>query len=323
MDNGRAVRVAVTAGWRSRVKPLLGTLVEISIPYRDEAAFLHATDASFARVQAVHQAMSFHEQTSDIHAIARARAGDVVRVSADTFQTLKLALEIERDSHGAFNPTIAPILVARGLLPAPSSSLYEPLQTPEPTTLVASIVLDGVDVVRVLQPVWIDLGGIAKGLAVDVAVGSLQLENVAAGLVNAGGDMRVFGARRHTLALRLPNSPSASLNVAELCEFGAATSAGYFHENALRASYGAHPAIVGDRATTASSVVSVTVIAARCAVADALTKVLWLRGGEDPLSRALLARHSASAVLLGADGAITRLGVHNASPHAAPLAHAH
>ena len=172
MDNGRAVRVAMTAGWRSRVKPLLGTLVEISIPYLDEAAFLHATDAAFARVQAVHQAMSFHEQTSDIHAIARARAGDEVRVSADTLQTLKLALEIERDSHGAFNPTIAPILVARGLLPAPSSSLYEPLQTPEPTTLVASIVLDGVDVVHVLQPVWIDLGGIAKGLAVDVAVGS-------------------------------------------------------------------------------------------------------------------------------------------------------
>ena len=113
------------------------------------------------------------------------------------------------------------------------------------------------------------------------------------------------------------------LNSAVLPQLGLPTSAGYFHENSLRAAYGDHPAIVGDRATTASSVVSVTVIAARCAVADALTKVLWLRGGEDPLSRALLVRHSASAVLLGADGAITRLGVYNASPHAAPLAHAH
>lgn len=286
---------------------MLGTLVEISIPYRDEVAFLQATDAAFARVQAVHQAMSFHEPASDIQAIARARVDDNVRVSADTFQTLKLALEIERDSHGAFNPTVAPILVARGLLPAPKSSLYEPRQGPEPTTLVSSVVLDGVNVVRVLQPAWIDLGGIAKGLAVDVAVESLQAANVADGLVNAGGDMRVFGAHRHTLALRLPGSPNTTVNVAELCDLSAATSAGYFHENSLRASYGDHPAIVGDRATAASSVVSVTVIAARCAVADALTKVLWLRGGEDPLCRALLARYGTSAVLLGAGDAITRI----------------
>ena len=81
-------------GWRTRAKALLGTLVEISMPYRSEALFLQATDVAFARIEAVHHAMSFHESESDVRAIARARAGDFVRVSPDTFQTLLLAQEI-------------------------------------------------------------------------------------------------------------------------------------------------------------------------------------------------------------------------------------
>lgn len=304
MDDSDAALDAMNPGWRSRVKPLLGTLVEISIPYYGEGALLSATELAFSRIEVIHHAMSFHESTSDVRAIARARAGDVVRVSIDTFQTLLLAREIERDSRGSFNPTIAPELVARGLLPAPD----ERVQIPTPTTLATSIALESADTVRIIAPVWIDLGGIAKGYAVDAAVAALEAAGVAEGVVNAGGDLRVFGANRHTLALRLPSSPTESIKVAELHGLSCATSGGYWHDMVNPSLTGTHPAIVGPQAGEASRTLSVSVIAHRCAVADALTKVLWLRGHDDPVSAKLLAQHHACAVLLDAAGNVTRAG---------------
>lgn len=289
----------MTAGWRTRVKPMLGALIEISIPYRDEAAFLRYTEIGFSRAQAIHRAMSFHESTSDLRAIARARTGDAVRVSTDTFQTLLLARQIECDSHGAFNPTIAPEMVARGLLPHPDDLTLRP----ESTELATSIALSAPNVVRVLRPVWIDLGGIAKGYAVDAAVEVLQAAGIADGVVNAGGDLRVFGAAQHTLALRLPASPTMSIHVAELSDLSCATSGGYLFDAPLAT----HPGIVGARASAALRATSVSVIAPRCAVADALTKVLWLLGADDPVCVALLKQNDACAVLLDAQGAVTRV----------------
>ena len=291
-------------GWRTRAKALLGTLVEISMPYRSEALFLQATDVAFARIEAVHHAMSFHESESDVRAIARARAGDFVRVSPDTFQTLLLAQEIEGQSRGAFNPTIAPELVSRCLLPMPDDLSLRP----EPTTLATSIALEvtlAARVVRVLQPVWIDLGGIAKGYAVDAAVEALQAADVTDGVVNAGGDLRAFGAARHTLALRLAANPAATINVAQLTDLSCATSGGYLHDSTLTR----HPAIIGARAISAACVSSVSVIARGCAVADALTKVVWLLGTDDPVCIALLKKYDACSILLDAEGGVTRVGL--------------
>ena len=305
---------AATAGWRTRTKPLLGTLVEISIPHRGEANFLHATDHAFARVQTIHNAMSFHESTSDLRALARARVGQEVSVSTDTFLTLQLAQQMERESDGVFNPTIAPELVARGLLPCPDDLDA----AVEPTTLADSIVLHASNVVRILQPVWIDLGGIAKGYAVDAAVTALQQAGVTDGLVNAGGDLRVFGSVRHTLALRIPAAPSASIEVAELQDLSCATSGGYFKADAnvnvnvntsakadaKALMLSSHPAIIGKRSRSMRAVASVSVVAPSCAVADALTKVVWLRGINDPMCVDLLARYSARVVMFNAAGLI-------------------
>jgi thiamine biosynthesis lipoprotein len=56
------------------------------------------------------------------------------------------------------------------------------------------------------RPVWLDLGGIAKGYAIDRAIGALAGAGCSAGLVNAGGDLRVFGACSETILLRRSGS---------------------------------------------------------------------------------------------------------------------
>jgi FAD:protein FMN transferase len=289
---------------RKRAKPLLGTLVEIRADCDSESSFIAATDSAFARVEAIHRAMSFHEVTSDLQAVARARVGECVQVTVDTWNVLTLALRIEHHSHGLFNPTIAPTLVKRGWLPCPEGAQTAPT-VPAETTLSRSIRLDAPCSVHVLQPVWIDLGGIAKGYAVDAAVSALIAQGARAGVVNAGGDLRVFGNTEQLIELRDPAHARVRWPVATLRDLSCATSGDYFLNDYSAHDRDAQSAIVGRRIAQPAAQVSVTVIAPLCAVADALTKVLWLAGVESAISRALLKQYEAQAVVLDIQGAAT------------------
>ena len=245
--------------------------------------------------------MSFHEPASDLQAIARCCAGEYVKVYQDTLNVLQLALQIERDSQGIFNPAIAPSLVRSGLLPRPHGAVDVPSQS----TLASSIRLDESHVVHVLQPVWIDLGGIAKGYAVDAATVALIEHGVTNGVVNAGGDLRVFGETEQHIQLRHPSNPGEQIAIANLRELSCATSGDYFVANPKKITNAPQTAIVGSRNTNAEKHASITVIAPLCAVADALTKVLWLSGIDSAISRALLHKFAAESVALDSNGAAT------------------
>lgn len=117
----------------------------------------------------------------------------------------------------------------------------------------------------------IDLGGIAKGYAVDQAVASLRASGVTSGLVNAGGDLRAFGPRSWPIELQHPvvtarTRPLVRLRDAALASSVAAADAGF----------------VGTRPRGARWTGS-TVLARDCATADALTK--WALQDAEPSLR--------------------------------------
>lgn len=286
------LKPSITTHLRKRAKPLLGTIVEIAIQIDDEVAFVKATDAAFARIAEIHHAMSFHERTSDLSAIANAAPNQVLHVSADTWKTLSLSLEIEALSNGVFNPTVAPALVQRGVLPPPGNS-----EIPAATSSLAdSISLEDNNCLRILKRAWIDLGGIAKGYAVDAAVATFQAHGVIAGVVNAGGDLRVFGDLEHTVAVRVPSQPNQVIAIAKLENLSCATSAMY---------YAAAETIVGNRDQLKYE--SVSVIATSCAVADALTKIVWLKNINSAEVIATLNHFNAHVALLDGAGQLTRI----------------
>ena len=246
-----------------RAKPLLGTLVEIAIPAGDDDVFLRATDLAFAEVAEVHRAMSFHDAGSDLRALTRAAAGDMLQLRPHTWRVLSLALEIEARSGGVFNAAVAPALVANGQLPAPNGA-----QTPVARSLAEGIELLPEHRLRVRLPLWVDLGGIAKGHAVDRAVACLQSMGITSGLVNAGGDMRAFGSGTHPVRLRVA---------------GGLRSVGSLRHGALASSSNAdvpdaaHSPHIDPRTGLAvRSAQAVVVQAPSAAVADALTKVALL-----------------------------------------------
>jgi thiamine biosynthesis lipoprotein len=140
---------------------------------------------------------------------------------------------------------------------------------------------------------WIDLGGIAKGYAVDLAINSLQSRNVVRGLVNAGGDLRGYG-RPWPVHLRAPELPTALFEVGTLRDGAIATSAGYFIDRPAR-SPPIDPLVDPASGRCVPWNASVSVAADACMIADALTKVVRL--APPPLLTELLGHYDAQAVV--------------------------
>lgn len=267
-----------------RAQPWLGTLVEITAEGDGAAALVAASDRAFARVAAVHAAMSFQDADSALSRLNRTAQRDWTALTPDLAAVLACALDVARASRGLFDPSVAGRLVEAGLLPRHASF---PAAT---VTDWQAIEFDG-DRVRFAAPLLIDLSGIAKGYAVDRALACLVEAGVAAATVNAGGDLALAGAVGVPVYVRLPHQPTTSLRLAELTHGAAATSADYFQPGHLR-----HPRSGAALCTTSS----VTVLAADCTTADALTKPV----AADPAGApALLARYKAQAIRLDAAGA--------------------
>ena len=123
----------------------------------------------------------------------------------------------------------------------------------------------------------IDLGGIAKGFAVDQAVAALQRSGVPRGLVNAGGDLRAFGDEPFSVAIRHHENSRATLTTVALCNAALATSAHYFADRIVPGST-AGPIIDPRTGAQARRIRSASVRADSAMLADALTKVVMLAG---------------------------------------------
>lgn len=256
-----------------RARPLLGTIVEIDVGGLEESAAHAAIDAAFATVEEVQRRMSFHDPASIVSQLNRLAGFEPLQVDEWTFEVLQFAAEVHRVSGGLFDVTVAPALQARGFLPTDECGARR-----EGVVTFASVQLLPDRKVRFHLPdTRIDLGGIAKGYAVDRAVATLGELRVPRGLVNAGGDLRAFGDRPFAVAIRHPDNPGASLAAVDLCDSSLATSAHYFADRQVAGATLAP--IIDPRTGDCTGTVRTATVRARTAMAaDALTKVLMLAG---------------------------------------------
>jgi thiamine biosynthesis lipoprotein len=266
-----------------RARPLLGTLVEIRVDGIDEARAQAAIDAAFGDIADVHRLMSFHEPSSDVSRINREASRVPVAVDPRTQEVLALALRFAGESEGCFDPTVAAELVAWGVLPKPDASA----PASDAGWRDIEVLDDGR--VRTAKPLWIDLGGIAKGYAVDRAIERLIALGIESALVNAGGDLRRIGRGTEPVQIRDPSAPQRAVRTLLLGEGSVASSGGYFAR--------AHVDAMTRKPMRERSV---SVVADRCAVADALTKIVM----SDPDAAArLLDAWNAEALVLDGDDA--------------------
>jgi FAD:protein FMN transferase len=273
------MRPASASARRSR--PLLGTFVEIQAGGVSRGQLDAAIEETFRIVAQVHRLMSPRDPNSDVSRLNREAWARAVTVHPWTSEVLGTALELQAATGGLFDIGVAP------------SSWVDPLP-PRP----AIELMDGHRVHFVRPDLSIDLGGIAKGFAVDRAVASLRARDVPHGVVNAGGDVAAFGRHATPIAIRDPRHPRSILCQLELTNEALASSGGridLFESAPVTAS-----AVLDPRTgAPARTILGATVRASTCMAADALTKVVML-GGES--MTALLAHYRASALFLAADG---------------------
>lgn len=253
-----------------RARPLLGTFVEIAAEGASPAAVHRAIDAAFDAVARVHHLMSLQEASSDLSRLNRAAPGRAIALHSWTRAVLRAALDLHAASGGLFDVT-APSRARGG-------------------DDLGFALLPGGRGRRTRPGAVLDLGGVAKGFAVDRAIAALKAHGTPRGIVNAGGDLAAFGRPGELVAIRDPRVPDRPLAHVLVERSALASSGGGPARTVDPRAPGRRPEILG-----------ATVAAPSCLLADALTKVVPLAG---EAAGPLLARYGAAALFLAGDGRV-------------------
>jgi len=279
-----------------RAQPLLGTFVEIRTAGASRSAAEGAIDAAFAAIARIHRLMSFHDGESDVSRLNREASKRAVVVDPWTYQVLEAALLMHRQSKGAFDIAVAPVLQQFELLPRHETDAGS-LPAAGATSKAIEL-LPGCRVRFHHREVRIDMGGIAKGFAVDRALDILRRHGQSNGIVNAGGDLAAFGSAPEIVNVRHPRFPDRILCQVAISN-AALASSGYLF-NPLDAVAGVTTTAVNPATREfISDIAGATVRAPSCMFADALTKVVMIAG---ECATAVLAQYQASALLVPACG---------------------
>lgn len=167
----------------------LGTDVELLLDAADDPAARRALAVAEAELRRLERLLSRFDPRSELSRLNRAGG---LECSADTLRVVRLALEARRRTGGLFDPTVHDAVVAAGYDRSFERVAPDGPAAPAGARCGGEVAVDGARI-RLAAGVRLDLGGIAKGYAVDRACGLLA----AAGpcLVNAGGDLAVAGGR--------------------------------------------------------------------------------------------------------------------------------
>lgn len=215
-------------------------------------------------------------------------SGLPVLASPDIAEMVRLSQFAEQASGGRFNPAIGNLIELWGFHtseypingPPPSGSQIQQLVEQHPSSL--DISLDGLTLVSSNPSVQLDFGGIAKGYAIDLACGTLRSRGVENAIVNAGGDLRVFGKhgpRPWRIAVRNPSGGVIG-GLESGTDEAVFTSGNY--ERFRQDEDTRYPHILDPRTGwPVKHVASVTVIAEQGWLADAAATALIVAGLED------------------------------------------
>lgn len=282
-----------------RTALLMDTLVTIQVVGAPAAEAGAAAERALGWFRRVEAACSRFDPASEAMGLT-GRAGEPVPVSDLLYEVIAFALAVARASGGAFDPTIGHILEQRGFnrnyqTGAVVAAPVDPGARPS----WRDVELDPARrTVTLRRPLVLDLGAVAKGLAVDLAMRELQ--GFPGASVDAGGDIAVRGhnaaGEPWCIGVRHPRRPDALLAALRLTGAAICTSGDY--ERASPRAAGEHhlidPRHPGARTTSASA--SATVIAPTAMAADALATAAFVLGPRHGLR--LLEREGAEGLLV-------------------------
>ncbi len=265
-----------------------------ALQYERELAVDHAVEW-FAHVEA---ACNRFDSRSELSRLCAA-PGTPVAVSATLFEALQFALAVARASDGAFDPTVGAALERNGFdRNYRSGDVVHSGVTDDRTVSWHDVSIDAsARTVTLEKPMLLDLGAVAKGLAIDMAAQTLARFNDFS--VDAGGDLYVGGhnADGHSWAvgIRDPRQHERMLEVVRLSNSAVCTSGDY-----ARRSPSGHHLVQPRTGRSVSENSSVTVIAPSALIADALSTAAFVLGPHEGVT--LLEQHEVEGLFVTSDG---------------------
>jgi len=294
------------AEWHSREEAIMGTRVAVELWSEDAALAERAMGAVIAEMRRTDELMSTYKPESQLSQVNSHAHERPVEVDADILSVVERGLEMSRLSGGAFDITYASV-----------GYLYDYRAHQRPTEAAIAAALPGVDYRQVVvdretrsirflrEGVRIDLGGIAKGYAVDRSIEKLRELGIRHAMVNAGGDTRLLGDRRGKpwiVGIRDPRAEGRMVTRLPLADEAISTSGDYeryFEEDGVRY----HHILVPGTGRSARAVRSATVLGPDATLTDALSTTVFVLGVERGME--LVARMpGVEAVVVDAEGRI-------------------
>ncbi len=264
---------------------LMGTSVQVEAFGGDAETRRAAIEEAFAAIAEVDRLMSNYREDSELSAINRAAAREPVPVSDPMLAVLQAAARVSAASSGAFDITVGPLVRLWGFhdkqphLPSPAE-----LAAVRPVVDYRKLLIDPVaHTVRFAQPgMELDLGGIAKGFAVELAANVLRRRGLG-GFIDAGGNQYLLGTppgkHQWSVGVKNPDALDHMLGVIDTAEVSVSTSADY--ANFLTANGRTYGHILDPHTLQpADAALSVTILSRDGTLADAMSKAAFILGPE-------------------------------------------
>lgn len=292
------------AEWFSATRAIMGTAVSVELWMDDAAAAQAAIDAVMTEMHHVDTSMSPYIETSELAKINREGSRHPVKISAEMMALLQHSLHYSQLTDGAFDISFASV-----------GYLYDYREHIQPTQQQIDSHLDAVDyraikldpekgTVQFMKPgMRIDLGGIAKGYAVDRGADILIARGVRNAIVTAGGDSRIIGDKRGRPWLVGVKNPRDGSKVAVLLPLmdTAISTSGDYERYFMDGDRRVHHILNPKTGKSASDVQSVSVLAPRGFDTDPLTKLFFVRGLAAGMAL-IDSLPGVDAIVIGSDG---------------------
>jgi thiamine biosynthesis lipoprotein len=269
------------AQWYGDRIDLMGTSVSVELWHEDEIAAEQLVAEVIAEYRRIDESMSTYKESSEISRVNASAGSGPMRISQELFALVGQSLDVSRRSNGAFDISYESV-----------GYLYDfrARQRPENEQIARALRAIDYRAIRLDRDqstiefartgMRINLGGIAKGYAVERAAQWLRLQGVEHAVLNAGGDTRVIGDRRGQpwiIGIRHPRAEDDVITRVPLVEEAVSTSGDYerfFEADGERV----HHIINPGTGRPTQELMSVTVIGPDAVLTDALSTTLFVLG---------------------------------------------
>ncbi len=264
----------------SETRLLMGTVVEVIIIADNESVARKSIADAFSAMERVDRLMSNFKEESDVSKINRGAGSEAVAVDSDVVEVIKKSIYYSEISDGAFDITIGGVEELYNF--EDEGRIPEKGKFKNSVSLIGykNIIINGNTVRLTKKGIKLDLGGIAKGYAIDKGIDAIKKNGVADALINAGGDIRAIGESENgqwKVGVLHPRENGKLKDTLLLKDLSVATS-GDYRKYFVAGGKRYHHILNPSTGLPTEGVQSVTIIAPLAVDSDALATAVFVLG---------------------------------------------